>query len=676
VTSGPANVHRMGVAAPSAQENDSTPGNGYDADVARGDWQAAAAAIDLALAAPDALGGVVLRGRHGPVRDALLERAGRTHRMERLAAGSADEALDEALDVAATLTSGHAVRRQDLLARLDTTPGGALLIIGADRLSVRAADRLARWLESPQRSAPVIALDESDDEQDGAPGFIESALGERLALHVRLPEMSLADLCEQTGAALPGTTLTGARSMRACPHEPVPGRPDEAATGTTSVSDDLVADLVRLARALGIGSARAPIAAIAASRAAARLDGRAAATLEDSALAARLVLAPRAVQPLEASDATEGDPQTAANDGANEPDTPGQDDTASAEAPEAAEPDASPGDTDPTKDALPADAPTASDEDETPAPPISQEAEELPEKLVAAVSAALPPNLLGSLAAGLGRGGRSPGRHGGGATRAARGRPAGVARPRASDHGRRLDIVATLKAAVPWQRLRAPTPGHAIPGGATPAVGTRARLAVRPSDFRIRRYTRPTRTTTVFIVDASGSAAMHRIGEAKGALEAVLAECYVRRDRVALISFRGAAATLELPPTRSLARARRSLVGLAAGGGTPIAAGLDLASNVLQDIVRGGERAVGIIMSDGRANVGRDGLGGRATAQADAEHAAERLRGIGARLLFVDTAPRPRPIAAQLAERMGARYLPLPLRGGGRALPDLLAASA
>ena len=649
----------------------------YDADTARHDWRAAVTAIDLALAAPVPLGGVVLRGRHGPVRDALLARVARGHRVERLAAGGAEEALDEALDVAATLSTGRAVRRRDMLTRLDAHAGGALLIIGAERLSVRSSDRLARWLESPERRSPIVALDESDDEGDDAPGFIESALGERLALHLRLPDLSLSDLRAETGEPLAGDRHDGGgRTVR--PGMRSDTRPDTR-NGTqaapTSVNDDLVADLVRLAQALGIGSARAPIAAIAATRAAARLDGRDAATLQDSALAARLVLAPRAVQPLDASHASADEEEGAANDSENEPDTPPQDDTVPTEAPDADQDDA-PGDTDPNdptqETSPPPDAPVAADDDGAPAPPSGRDAEALPERLVAAVSAALPPNLLGTLASDLGRSGRSPGRQGGGTTRAARGRPAGVARPRASDHGRRLDIVATLKAAVPWQRLRAPVPAD----GTVPTPGTRARLAVRPSDFRIRRHTRPTRTTTLFIVDASGSAAMHRIGEAKGALEAVLAECYVRRDRVALISFRGAAATLELPPTRSLARARRSLIGLAAGGGTPIAAGLDLAGDVLRDIVRGGERAVGIIMSDGRANVGRDGLGGRATAQAEAERSAERLRGIGARLLFVDTAPRPRPIAAQLAECMGARYLPLPLRGGGRALPDLLAESA
>ena len=94
--------------------------------------------------------------------------------------------------------------------------------------------------------------------------------------------------------------------------------------------------------------------------------------------------------------------------------------------------------------------------------------------------------------------------------------------------------------------------------------GKPARLGLRPhggveirrEDFRLTRFTRRTPTTVIFAVDASGSSALHRLAETTGAVELLLAECYVRRDRVAPIAFRRQRAELLLPPTRSLARAR------------------------------------------------------------------------------------------------------------------------
>ena len=100
---------------------------------------------------------------------------------------------------------------------------------------------------------------------------------------------------------------------------------------------------------------------------------------------------------------------------------------------------------------------------------------------------------------------------------------------------------------------------------------------MRRDDFRMTRFQQRTRTTTIFVVDASGSSALNRLAEAKGAVELLLADCYVRRDQVALLAFRGKEAELLLPPTRSLVRAKRSLAGLPGGGGTPLAAGIDAA---------------------------------------------------------------------------------------------------
>ena len=218
--------------------------------------------------------------------------------------------------------------------------------------------------------------------------------------------------------------------------------------------------------------------------------------------------------------------------------------------------------------------------------------------------------------------------------------------------GARLHLVETLKAAAPWQRLR--RMARADAGGEPP------RLEVRRSDFRIIRFRHRSQTLTIFVVDASGSSALHRLGEAKGAVELLLAECYVRRDQVALIAFRGRGAELVLPPTSALARAKRMLAGLPGGGGTPLAAGLDAAAVLADAARRKGQTPILTVLTDGRANVAADGSGDRGRAEADAIDAARRIRASGFAALLIDTAPRPDERTRRLGAELGARYVALP----------------
>ncbi len=181
-------------------------------------------------------------------------------------------------------------------------------------------------------------------------------------------------------------------------------------------------------------------------------------------------------------------------------------------------------------------------------------------------------------------------------------------------------------------------------------------MVVRRDDFRIARFAERAEATTIFAVDASGSAAVARLAEAKGAVELLLAEAYVARTQVALVAFRGTVAEVVLPPTRSLARAKRALAGLAGGGGTPLAAGLDVAAAVAR-VERGrGRSPFVVVLTDGRANIAarRDRLaepGGRRRAR---RRAGARCRPRRRRVH--------RHVGAAAARGSGAR------RGDGRAL--------
>jgi magnesium chelatase subunit D len=277
---------------------------------------------------------------------------------------------------------------------------------------------------------------------------------------------------------------------------------------------------------------------------------------------------------------------------------------------------------------------------------------------VQAALAALPPGLLAALKAGhMHRSAQAAqGRAGALQKSLQRGRPVGTRRGELRS-GARLHLLDTLRAAAPWQRWRHQQADALASGGPRP------RILVQREDFHVRQFRQSRPTTTVFVVDASGSAALHRLAEAKGAVELLLAECYVRRDRAAVVAFRGPGAEVLLPPTRSLAHAKRSLAALPAGGGTPLASGLDTAHQLALQIARQGESPVVVVLTDGRANLARDGSPGRARATEDALDAARQFKLSGVTALLIDTSAQPQASAQTLAQTMGASYIPLPHAG-------------
>jgi len=582
-------------------------------------WADALLAAAVFAVDPTGLGGVAVRAQAGTARERWLAAlaAALPGPVRRVPLHINDERLLGGLDLAATLRAGRPVAQRGLLAESD---GGVVLLAMAERLSAGTSARLAAVLDagevalardgielrSPCRIG-VVALDEGLSDDEHAP----DALADRLAFHIDLSDLSLRDAEEQdTAAPSASQCVIDARARLAA----------------VQVSDATVEALCATAAALGIASLRAPLLAVRAARALAALAGRDAVTTDDACASARLVLAPRATA-LPAPPAQDED----------EPAEPHSEEQESrAETP--------PETGEPRDDEPAADAPD----------------KPLDDVVLEAAQAAIPAGLLAqlTLAQGSAPRARSAGRAGAVQQGKLRGRPAAARRgePRG---GERLNLIETLRAAAPWQRLRRAETQRATGDGPP-------RIEVRAEDFHVNRLQQRTQTTTIFVIDASGSSALNRLAEAKGAVELLLADCYVRRDRVAVLAFRGRGAELLLPPTRSLVRAKRSLASLPGGGGTPLAAGIDAALALADAVQRRGETPLLVLLTDGRANIGRDGNPGRARADDDALTAARQMRLGRFAALLVDTSPQPQPSARRLAAEMGATYLPLPYAGAAQ----------
>jgi magnesium chelatase subunit D len=231
-----------------------------------------------------------------------------------------------------------------------------------------------------------------------------------------------------------------------------------------------------------------------------------------------------------------------------------------------------------------------------------------------------------------------------------RGRPVGVRRGDVK-RGHRIDIPATLRCAAPFQTARATLDN---------SHNKKTGLYIEPSDIRVKRFEQRKSSVMIFAVDASGSSAHQRMSEAKGAIELLLADCYSHRTEVALIAFKGDTAEILLPPTRSLVRAKRTLAQLPGGGGTPMAAALQATHELALSVSATGATPSYVLLTDGAANVARDGTKSRSAGTEDALSAAKLLANTQIKGVLVDTAVRPSPRARELSSALDATYLPLP----------------
>jgi magnesium chelatase subunit D len=562
-------------------------------------WSDAMLAASVLALDPPALGGIWVRARAGPVLDRWLDHLQSLlpagAPSRRIAAGISEARLTGGIDVGLTLDRGSPSVETGVLAAAD---GGIVVLAMAERLSPAGAGILAATLDDG-----FVRI-----ERDG----LSLRHAARLALVALDEGIDDEGLATALGDRLALRIDLGAIALRDAQVPDVSGLAGaRARLPAIAIPDELRLALVEAAAAAGCESMRPALSLCRVARCLAALQGEPVVGAAEAVAALRLVLGIHVAPPAE--DEVTEQPETAPNDPS-----------------------------------------------ETLEPGESQsEREALKDLLVAAAKASVPEDLLAGLGEAQRRSRRgTAGRAGASRHAPTRGRAVGVTdRPPAP--GARLDVLATLRAAAPWQKLRR----KASMGGLSPVPSERGTLLVRKQDFRYVRYEEKSGTVALFAVDASGSAAVERLAETKGAVELLLAQCYVRRDSVAMIAFRGSGAEVLLEPTRSLVRAKRQLCALPGGGGTPLAAGVMATLALAQASTRRGQEVVAIFLTDGRGNVALDGSTGRETVAEDTRRAVGRFRAAGLRSILIDTARRPQPRAETLARDLGSRYVALPYAG-------------
>ena len=372
---------------------------------------------------PVGLGGVALRSPACNNRDqwlALLKSLLPSQTpLRRVPLNINDTALLGGLDLGATLQAGKPIALKGLLSQAD---GGVLVLAMAERMSLSSAARFGSVLDtgmvalqrdgldtSAKASLGLVALDEgaSDDEQ------MPAGLADRLAFRLL---MGAQDEDEE-GPEWTAQEVLNARER----------------LSQVTIDDEAVQALCAAALALGIDSLRASVFAVRVARAAAALAGSNTVEEEHTGVAARLVLAPRATRLPPAAP-----PENEAQD------TP-------AETQEPPEP--------PPEPPSEPESPDAQNKDESKADDDQEEDPGLPENLaelvLEAAQAAIPSGLLASLKIGQLQRAKTPTSGSAGALQknALRGRPVGARKgePRA---GQRINVIETLRAAAPWQKLR------------------------------------------------------------------------------------------------------------------------------------------------------------------------------------------------------------------------------
>ena len=215
---------------------------------------------------------------------------------------------------------------------------------------------------------------------------------------------------------------------------------------------------------------------------------------------------------------------------------------------------------------------------------------------------------------------------------------------------KKIDLMATLTKAIPWQKIRSSS-----------VTKKNRKIIIYPQDIMIKRFEKQSERLLIFLVDASGSNAIGRLAEAKGAIEILLSDAYAKRDNVALISFSGLKADPLLLPTKSLVTAKKKLSSLPGGGATPLANGLLEAFNMAEAARPRNITPIIILLSDGRGNMSLDGVGDRVKSIRDTKYVASLIKRNAISNIFIDTSRRKTQMADELARELNGHYFQLPM---------------